>query len=79
MADLQDQPPASSRRSDIIFDSKIEILTLKKLSRKSPLYLYLAGPKDQPPASSRWKDIIFYMKIAILTLKNFYLDIYECI
>ena len=31
LAGLQDQLPASSKRSDIIFDSKIEILILKNL------------------------------------------------
>ena len=31
LAGLQDRPPASSRRTDIIFDSKIKSLTLKNI------------------------------------------------
>ena len=47
LARLQDQPPVSSRRSDIIFDSKIEILTLRNPYHEGmyecDLYILLAS------------------------------------
>ena len=81
---LQDQPPASSRRSDIIFDLKSEILILKNLYLDMydglsvwPLYLYLAGLQDQPQATSRRSAINFDTKIEILILKTLYVDMYD--
>ena len=60
LAGLQDQPPAASKWPEIIFDVRIEILTLRNLHLDIhegilgyDLYLYLAGLQDQPPAASR--------------------------
>ena len=82
LAGLEDQPPATFKWLYIIFDERIEILTLKNLYFDLHegiywLYLYLAGLQDQPPAASKWPEIIFDVRIEILTLKKLYLDIHE--
>ena len=88
LAGLQDQPPAASRWPDIIFDARIEILTLINLLLDihdgilgDDLYI-CTWPASRislqlPPAASRGPDIIFYARIEILTITNLPLDIHD--
>ena len=80
-----DQPSAASMWPDIIFEMRIEMLTLTNLYfdmhegmlRLLPLYLYLASLQYQPPAASRRSDTIFDMRSEIPVPTNLHLDIPE--
>ena len=85
--DLQ-EPPVASSWPDIIFEMRIEILTLTNLHLdihegilEFDLYICIwsasSSLQDQPPAASRWPITIFDMRIEILTLTNLHLDIHE--
>ena len=77
LAGIQDQPPATFKYPDIIFDDRIKILALTNLHLEIHEGILEFNLLICTWLASMWSDIIFCLRIEILALTNLHLDIHE--